>query len=191
MANLHFHYGVMSAGKSQHLLSNHHDLTTSGKKVAVFKPALDNRFGDSEIKSRLGTSCVANSVKNIRAKNILTQFQDANFILVDEVQFFDAKSIDALVNIADNHGKIVHAYGLMIDSNGQMWPTIKKLLEALPELHKLETCCQISGCMAEATHILRFNDTGEIVRRGKKVEVGAQQYMSVCRKHFNEKYNGR
>jgi len=108
--------------------------------------------------------------------------------LVDEVQFFRPHDIDKLVKIADSSNITIFCYGLKVDSNGNLFPAAAKLFALADELHCLETVCEMPCCTEMASHHLRFDASGEVVRDGTQVEVGASQYKSVCRKHFNQMY---
>ncbi len=187
MAKLHFHYGVMSSSKSASLLINAHNLKNNGIKVEIIKPAFDKRFSSSQIVSRIGLSGDAMAMPN------LMEYQpkeDTDFVLIDEVQFFAPTDIDKLVHIADMQGKTVMCYGLMVDSNQEMFPASKRLIEVGAKLHRMESTCQINGCQKLATHHLRFDANGTVVRAGDQFALGASNYKSVCRRHYNEIYHG-
>ena len=108
MANLHFHYGVMSSSKSAALIINAHNFTQNKNQTEVIKPSFDNRFADDKIVSRIGLSWNANAMPNLQN---YTPRPDTKLILVDEVQFFSPSDIDRLVKIADEQNKIVMCYG--------------------------------------------------------------------------------
>lgn len=61
MANLHFHYGTMGTSKSAELIMNAYNYRKNGIQVECIKPTFDNRFSETEIKSRIGisTSCLS------------------------------------------------------------------------------------------------------------------------------------
>jgi thymidine kinase len=185
MANLHFHYGVMSSSKSAALIINAHNFSKNGTPVEVIKPSFDNRFGVEEIVSRIGLSWNANAMPDLQNYMPMPY---TKVILVDEVQFFKPSDIDRLVQIADGQSKIVMCYGLMIDSNEKMFPAAQRLIEVGAKLHRMESNCQITGCMKMATHHLRFNKDGKVVHMGEQFELGDSNYKSVCRKHYNSMY---
>lgn len=186
MANLHFHYGVMSSSKSASLIINAHNFTKNGNQVEVIKPAFDTRFSNQQINSRLGLSWNAIALPNL--KNYAPA-PDTKVILVDEIQFFSESDIDILVQIADKKNKIIMCYGLLIDSNEKMFPASKRLIEVGAKLHHMESNCQIMGCMKMATHHLRFDQNGHVIRSGDQFALGDNNYKSVCRGHFNELYH--
>jgi len=189
MANLHFHYGVMGSSKSAKLIIEAYNFRKKGTNIEIIKPAFDNRFSATQIKSRAGDLAVdANALPNLNNYNIKS---DTAVLLVDEVQFFSPTDIDKLVEIADMQDKIVMCYGLMVDSNEQLFPASKRLIEVGAKLHRLESSCEIPGCMRLATHHLRFDASGRVIRAGEQFALGDSNYKSVCRRHFNEMYRNR
>ena len=167
MANLHFHYGVMSCSKSAALIINAYNYRKNGIQVEVIKPAVDTRFGVQKIISRIGLATDAMALQNL---NDYEPKPETQILLVDEVQFFSPADIDKMVKFADMDGKIVMCYGLMVDSNEKMFPSSQRLVEVGAKLHILESTCQIPGCMHKATHHLRFDTNGNVVRAGELEE---------------------
>ena len=188
MANLHFHYGVMSSSKSAALIINAYNFRRNGTQVEVIKPSFDNRFGAEKIVSRIGLECNANTMPNLTN---YTPNDKTNVILVDEVQFFSPTDIDKLVQIADQKNKIVMCYGLMVDSNEQIFPASRRLIEVGAKLHRMDSTCQINGCMKLATHHLRFTPDGQVIHAGDQFALGDSNYKSVCRAHYNALYHGK
>ena len=185
MAKLHFYYGVMASSKSAILGINAYNFSQTGNKWEAIKPQTDNRDSQTEIVSRVGVKTPATVLKSL---DFWEPKPGTQFLLVDEVQFFKPRDIDTLVKIADSSDVTIFCYGLKVDSNGDLFPTSARLFALADELHCLETVCQISGCTEMASHHLRFDSAGNVVRGGSQVEVGASQYKSVCRKHFNQMY---
>lgn len=181
MANLHFHYGVMGAAKTANLLTTAFNLQQTGKRVEIIKPQRDNRFSDNEIVSRVGLRMPAVSLKNLDS---YVPKPDTQFILIDEIQFFNPTDIDKLSRIANYSKAIIMCYGLMTDSNEHLFPASQRLVEVGAKLHLIESNCQIDGCMNLATHNARFDENGRIITDGPQIAVGADQYKSVCRMHF-------
>lgn len=186
MANLHFHYGVMSSSKSAALIINAYNFKHNNNQVEVIKPSFDSRFAKQKIVSRIGLECDAMAIKNLEN---YTPDAKTKIVLVDEVQFFAPSDIDKLVHIADIQGKIVMCYGLMVDSNEELFPASKRLIEVGAKLHRMDSNCQIDGCMKLATHHLRFDNTGNVIRAGDQFALGDSNYKSVCRAHYNALYH--
>lgn len=185
MANLHFHYGTMGSSKSAQLIINAYNFRRNNTPVEVIKPATDTRFNAQEIVSRIGIETPATPMKSLMH---YYPAPETRVLLVDEVQFFTPSDIDCMVDIADNHGVIVMAYGLMVDSNEQIFPASRRLIEVGAKLHRMESNCQIPGCLNLATHHLRFDRDGHVIHAGDQIALGDANYKSVCRKHFNMMY---
>lgn len=187
MANLHFHYGTMGCSKSALLVINAYNQSKNGNKTEIIKPKIDNRFSENKVNSRIGISAdatVLSSLKNWKPA------PDTKMVLIDEIQFFTPKDVDTLVRIADSTPVIIMCYGLMVDSNEHIFPASRRLIEVGAKLHRMESTCQIPGCMRLATHHLRYDSTGKVIREGAQIAVGDSNYKSVCRQHFNMLYHG-
>jgi len=187
MAKLHFHYGTMSSSKSAQLIINGYNLNSQGKKTQIIKPKTDNRFSENKVNSRVGISADALVLGSLRD---FVPAPDTKMLLVDEIQFFSPADVDSLVRIADNTPIIVMCYGLMVDSNEQIFPASRRLIEVGAKLHRMESMCQMPDCMHLATHHLRFDAAGNVVRAGTQICVGDTNFKSVCRQHYNQLYHG-
>ena len=188
MADLKFMYGTMGSGKSGRIIDTAYSFRSSGKRVEALKPAFDNRDSDKAIVSRSrNTRLPAIVLKNL--DNYKPQ-PGTQFILVDEVQFFSPSDIKTLVRIANTTPIIVMCYGLLLDSDETMFPASAALIQSGAELEEMKTCCQINGCINHATHHLRFDGAGNVVRRAAQCQVGDSAYKSVCRQHFYKMYYG-
>lgn len=188
MAKLHFHYGTMGCSKSAQLIINGYNLNSQENKYTeIIKPKTDNRFSESKVSSRIGISADATVLSDFThyVPNSKTKM-----LLVDEVQFFAPSDIDILVRIADTTPITVMCYGLMVDSNEHIFPASRRLIEVGAKLHRMESVCQMPDCMHLATHHLRFDAAGNVIRAGDQICVGDSNYKSVCRMHFNQIYHG-
>lgn len=188
MANLHFHYGTMGCSKSALLVINAYNQNKNGNKTEIIKPKIDNRFSEKKVNSRIGISADATVLSSLKG---WTPAPYTKMVLIDEIQFFKPEDIDILVNIADNQPIIIMCYGLMVDSNEHIFPASRRLIEVGAKLHRMESTCQIPGCMHLATHHLRFDSRGNVIREGAQISVGDSNYKSVCRQHFNMIYHGK
>ncbi|MBR1380123.1 MAG: hypothetical protein IJ560_00845 [Alphaproteobacteria bacterium] len=186
MANLHFHYGTMGASKSAQLIITAYNFRKNGNPTDVIKPITDTRFGATTINSRIGLSVDAVALPDLSS---YTPLPDIRVILVDEVQFFQPSDIDRMVDIADNSGRIIMCYGLMVDSNENLFPASARLVAVGAKLHRMESNCQMPGCLNLATHHLRFDSHGNVIHNGDAIALGDDNYKSVCRRHYNEMYH--
>lgn len=188
MANIHFFYGTMAAGKSSHLIQEHYNFTQKNTDVWVIKPAID-RTNEPKVMSRIGLECPATIMKNIKWEDIIkTKEFYSKVYMIDEVQFFTPKDIDSLVKLADTYSKLIFCYGLLTDVNERLFPASKHLIEVGAKLHELRTTCQMVGCMNSANHHLRYHPSGYVIKNGKSVDVddGRVIYKSVCRQCYDK-----
>ena len=181
----------MSSGKSVRLIQEYYNYNQKNADAWAIKPATD-RTQEPKIISRTGLECPATIMKEIKWEDIIRmkEFYSKVF-LIDEVQFFKPSDIEKLVQIADSSKITIFCYGLKLDSNGDLFPASAKLLSEADEIHQMETVCEIPRCTSMASHHIRFDKSGNIIRCGNQVEVGASQYKSVCRKHFHQLYDGK
>ncbi len=188
MAKLHFYYSTMNAGKSTHLLQANFNYKTDSHNTLLIKPAIDDRFGETQIASRIGISEKAISVSpNDSLYELVEEYNQKNHleaVFIDEVQFFNRNQIHQLSMIVDNLDIPVLAYGLRNNFKGELFEGSKALFEVANNLNEIKTICH---CGHKANMVLRYNKDGEVCRDGAEIEIGAEdRYVSTCRKHFIE-----
>lgn len=185
MAKLRFFYSTMNAGKSAHLLQTKFNFQQIGRITGAITHTNDTRFDSCKITSRTGLSCPAASLSKIDCDQIIQMFPGLQILFIDEVQFFDSKSIHQLCKLVDDFNIEVCAYGLRTNSNGYLFEGSKELFTVADSLIELKTFCQ---CGRKATHVLRYDGTGNLIRGGAEICIGDAQYRSVCRKCWIEQY---
>ena len=62
MAKLYFYYSSMNAGKSTALLQASHNYRERGMNTMVIVPAVDDRYGEGKVTSRIGLQAAASIV---------------------------------------------------------------------------------------------------------------------------------
>ena len=192
MAKLYFNYSSMNAGKSTMLLQANHNYSERGMNAQLYTSALDNRFGNDEITSRIGLKKKSNIFTkdtNIFEEIALqhkTLFVDC--LLIDEAQFLTKKQVEQLGKIVDKLEIPVLAFGIRTDFQGNLFEGSKFLLAWADNLKEIKTVCH---CGRKATMVLRINDQGKVIEDGAQIEIGGEdKYVSVCRKHFFERNIG-
>ena len=183
MAKLFFYYSVMGGGKTTSLIQTEYTYRKNGFKPLMIKPKLDDREGAQNgwgsISSRILTSkhqaLYVDSITPESLKGI-----DFDIVLVDEVQFFKPKDIEALSDIVDKKNIPVLCYGLKTDANGNLFSGTAHLMAVADEIKEIEHPC---ACGEKATHHIRRVD-GQVDKGGDSiaVEKGNITYESVCRK---------
>ena len=106
MNNINVFSGPMKCGKSQKILDEANRQKIAGKNFKIFKPSMDDRFGEDYIADRNG-----NKIKAINIASIdeLSNY-DADVYLIDEFQFLDG-NIETIQKLADK-GKKFYIAGL-------------------------------------------------------------------------------
>ena len=188
MAKLYFYYSSMNAGKSTALLQSNHNYRERGMNTLVFTPALDTRFGDGIVKSRIGIETQATSLApdedllaHVRRETLQQQI---HCVLIDEAQFLTRDQVFQLGEICDSLDIPVLAYGLRTDFQGELFEGSQYLLAWADNLNELKTVCH---CGKKATMVVRMNEDGTPVADGEQVEIGGNElYVSTCRRHYKE-----
>ena len=186
MAALHFIYSTMHAGKSTALLLASHGYRERGLETMVFTSSKDDRYGESEVVSRVGLRSPAHTYS--ASDNILKMVHDENekhelsCILIDEAQFLTKDQVKQLGKIVDELKITVMAFGIRTDFQGELFEGSKYLLAWADKLKELRAVCH---CGSKATMIVRVSEDGSIMRSGDQVEIGGnERYLSLCRKCF-------
>ena len=192
MAKLYFNYSSMNAGKSTMLLQANHNYSERGMNAQLYTSALDNRFGNDEITSRIGLKKKSNIfTKDTNIFEEIALKHKALFVdclLIDEAQFLTKKQVEQLGKIVDKLEIPVLAFGIRTDFQGNLFEGSKFLLAWADNLKEIKTICH---CGRKATMVLRINDQGKVIEDGAQIEIGGEdKYVSVCRKHFFERNIG-
>ena len=189
MAALHFIYSTMNAGKSTALLQASHGYRERGLETMVFTSSKDDRYGESEVVSRVGLRSPAHTYSE--SDNILKMVHDENekhelsCILIDEAQFLTKDQVKQLGKIVDELKITVMAFGIRTDFQGELFEGSQELLALADNLKELKTIC--SECDKKATMVVRLDSNGKILLEGEKILIGGNEiYKTLCRKHFRE-----
>jgi thymidine kinase len=190
MAKLYFYYSSMNAGKSTALLQSSYNYRERGMNTLVLAPRLDDRYGVGKVKSRIG---IETDASTFEADTDLFDFiaarhadESLHCVLIDEAQFLTRDQVFQLSEVTDKLGIPVLAYGLRTDFQGEPFEGSKYLLAWSDNLKEIKAICH---CGTKATMVLRLDGDGNAVTEGSQVEIGGNdRYISMCRKHFKEKY---
>lgn len=154
----------------------------------LLTPAIDDRYQQGKVTSRIGLEAEAHIFQ--AEDNLLKQVNESHLqkplscVMVDEAQFLTKAQVHQLGLISDDLDIPVLAYGLRTDFLGEPFEGSKYLLAWADNLKEIKAICH---CGRKATMVLRLDESGEVVSKGEQVFIGGNdQYVSVCRKHFNE-----
>ena len=149
--------GCMFAGKTEELIRRIKVLEYAKKKIAVFKPKIDDRYSEECVVSHCGST--AKSFVINRAHEIFDYIDDSyDVIAIDEVQFFDEEIVEICDYFAD-HGKRVMVAGLDMDFRGEPFSVMPQLFTHAEFVTKLTAVCTICGAPATRSQRLDRKST--------------------------------
>lgn len=168
--------GSMFSGKSEELIRRLRRAQIARRKVQVFKPRLDDRFGADHITSHSEMRLPSESLG--RSADLLEQVADDTEVVgIDEGQFFDA-DLPAVCTTLALRGKRVIVAGLDQDYLGRPFEPMPQLLAIAEYITKTLAICMVCGEPA--------NHTQRLVKSQERVLVGATgAYEARCRRCFD------
>ena len=187
MAKLYFYYSAMNAGKTTTLLQSAYNYHERGMRTLILTPALDNRYGEGVVASRIGLK--ANAVRFGGEEDLLALVQSditargpLHCVFVDEAQFLSKAQVWQLSDVVDKLNVPVLAYGLRTDFRGELFEGSRYLLAWADNLDEIKTICHTGR---KATMVVRVDEQGRAVTDGPQVEIGGNdRYVSVSRAEF-------
>jgi len=168
--------GSMFSGKSEELIRRLRREQIARRTVQIFKPKVDNRYGDDHIISHSDMRIASENVSSSR--ELLERVRpETEVVGIDEGQFFDQELPAVCCTLADQ-GKRVLVAGLDQDYLGKPFEPIPQLLAIAEYITKTLAICMVCGAPA--------NHTQRLVESSERVLVGAQgTYEARCRHCFD------
>jgi thymidine kinase len=168
--------GSMFSGKSEELIRRLRRAQIARRKVQIFKPAIDDRYGGGHITSHSEMRIPSEDLASSR--ELLDRvLPDTEVVGIDEGQFFDAE-LPAVCNALADQGKRVIVAGLDQDYLGKPFEPMPQLLAIAEYITKTMAICMVCGAPA--------NHTQRLVASSERVLVGAQgTYEARCRHCFD------
>ena len=174
--------GPMYSGKTTELLSFVEIYKLGRKKIKVFKPKMDVRYGVDKVRAHSGIEERAVAVE--RPEEILNIIDgDEKAIFVDEVQFLSTEIYDVAKKLIDN-GIDVFCAGLDMTYKQNPFETTSRLLSLADNVIKKRAVCFVCG---EHNATLSFKISGE----ESEIDIGGKEkYIAVCRDCYNKIQRG-
>jgi thymidine kinase len=173
--------GSMFSGKTEELIRRLRRAQIAKQRVQIFKPGLDNRFGDDHITSHSDMRLASRNVSSSRQLLQLVE-PDTQVVGIDEGQFFDAE-LPAVCNTLADQGRRVIVAGLDQDYLGKPFEPMPQLLAIAEYITKTLAICVVCGNPA--------NHTQRLVVSSERVLVGASgAYEARCRSCFDPRLAG-
>ncbi len=178
MAKLYWRYGTMDSAKTLNLLAVAHNYKKQGKRVALVKPRLDDRFGARDIASRSGLRAEADMLLEPDSRLADADFAELDCVLVDEAQFLTPGLVDQLRRITRELDLPVICYGLRTDFRTRLFPGARRLFEVADRIEEVKVTCQF--CNRKAIFNMR-QVGGEPTLSGDQIQLGGDEsYVPVC-----------
>lgn len=168
--------GPMFSSKTTRLLSALERYKYQHKKIVVFKPSIDDRYGVDSVVSHSGWSVAAITVK--KGPDILQALTGANdapdVVAVDEA-FMIPGVAEVLVWIY-KLGISVVVSTLDLSATGEPWDEVEKIMPWATHIEKCSAVCTVCGRDAFYTHKKQVD--------GEEIQVGgAELYEPRCFQH--------
>jgi len=189
MAKLYFYYSAMNAGKTTSLLQSAYNYLERGMRTLILTPALDNRYGEGVVASRIGLKAQARrfgSEENLLAlvEADVVAHGALHCVFVDEAQFLTRAQVWQISDVVDRLNIPVLAFGLRTDFRGELFEGSQYLLAWADNLEEIKTICHTGR---KATMVVRVDGQGRAVKDGPQVEIGGnERYVSVSRAEFKK-----
>ena len=188
MAKLYFSYAAMNAGKSTLLLQAAYNYRERGMEVLLLTSALYRDAADGQISSRIGIAAVATlytaETDLFALIRDVKQASRLDAIFVDEAQFLTKDQVWQLARVADHLGLPVLTYGLRTDFRGELFEGSAALLAIADNVREVRTICE---CGRKATMVVRLGPDGRALTEGEQISIEKTTYLSLCRRHWEER----
>ena len=168
--------GSMFSGKTEELIRRLKRAEIAQLKVAVFKPAMDQRYAQNNVVSHDSNEFEALAIKNSR--DLITYAEGYEVIGLDEAQFFDQDIVEVCNTLANNGLRVIIA-GLDMDYKGVPFGPMPQLMATAEYVTKVHAICSKTGRLAQYSYRLDPND--DLVLLGE-----TQEYQALSRAAFVE-----
>jgi len=169
--------GCMFSGKTSELLKRVKRAELAGHDVKLFKPAVDDRYGETEIGSHNGETRKAQVVENA------SEIQSEAYIIgIDEANFFDQNLVEKAEELAEKGHRVIIS-GLDSTFRSEPFEPVPELMAKAEFVEKLNAVCVKCGSTANRTQ--RIVDGSPAHVDDPTVVVGAEEaYEARCRNCF-------
>lgn len=169
--------GPMFSSKTTRMLSTLERYKYQKKRIAVFKPKLDDRYSRDEVVSHSGWSVEATTItEGADLLEALSEMENApDVIAVDET--FMINGIAEVLTWLYRSGFTVVVSTLDISATGKPFSEVEKMMPWATHIKKCSAICTVCGRDAYYTHKKQVDDESEIQVGG------AELYEPRCFRH--------
>lgn len=168
--------GPMFSSKTSRLLASLERYKYQHKRIVIYKPEIDDRYGDTEVITHAGAKMPAVCVKTGTdiIEHLATLDENPHVIAVDEA-FMIPGVAETLVWLFRN-GYTIAVSSLEISATGTTFPEMEKLFSWATKIEKCTGVCTVCGRDAHYTHKKQLG--------GDEIEVGGEElYEPRCFLH--------
>lgn len=173
--------GPMFAGKSTKLIelyNRYKHIVKRKADIVIINHPIDKRYGEDVISSHNLVQLPCQYIDNLMSFIDTDMFKKSRIIIIEESQFFEdlRDFVDTSVNI---HKKHLIVGGLIGDFRMRPFGDILSLIPMCNEIIHLKAFCKKcnDGTLA--------NFSKRLTKEESQIVVGSDEYIPVCRKHFN------
>ena len=183
--------GPMFSGKTTRLIDVYKKYTYIGKKVVTLNYYEDTRYDQTMLSThdKIMIPCIQTSrisdvwnnkiINEINGEIINGEIRNADVILINEGQFFE-DLYECVIDMVENHNKIVYICGLDGDFKRNRFGKILDLIPYCDKIVKLHSLCSICKNGKSAIFSHRLTD------ESSQVVIGATNYIPLCRTCYNK-----
>ena len=168
--------GSMFSGKTEELIRRLKRARIAGRKVEIYKPALDTRYSDTLVVSHDERSITSTPVEN--ASMILLLSEGVQVIGIDEAQFFHNEIVDVCNKLADRGLRVIVA-GLDMDYSRKPFGPMPDIIAIAEYVTKVHAICVECGNLAN--YSFRKAKDKNVVLLGEM-----DIYKPLCRNCYNK-----
>ncbi len=176
MGDINVFTGPMKCGKTQKILNELDRQLIAGKNIMVFKPSIDNRFGENIVQTRSGKKINAININSIEE---LSNY-DTDIYFIDEFQFLKG-NVNTIEKMAEN-GKKFYISGLNLTAEKKTFGKMGDLLCLADNVQMMTSICEI--CKNDNAIFSFFNG-----KKNTDILIGDSEYIPVCRTCYNNLLN--
>lgn len=173
--------GSMFSGKTEELLRRLRRAEIAGQNVAVFAPALDDRYGEATVGSHEGRKWDATAIDTEDGGEwaIVDELDGEEVVAIDEANFFSPTLVEVCDHLAED-GRRVIATGLDQTYRGEPFEPVPQLMAHAEYVDKLQAICAVCGEPATRTQRLVDGEPAHV--DDPTILVGADEsYEARCR----------
>lgn len=162
-----------------------------GKKTFIaFKPDIDTRGQNNQIKSRVGVKIPATCISSCISEEVFNQIiklsAKKDIVAFDEAQFFDNGILRVINELSFTYRKHVVLDGLSLTAEGKTFGCMGDILSMADEIVKVYAYCAKCGS-PYATFSQRVAKRSVPSASEQVVLIGSDEYEPRCRNCFEKR----